>query len=123
MFEKSKWIAYSTDSITDGSFLLRKKFRIEKDIRNVENRATNCVARNISRSVEAAQEHISAIEKLMGSGKMDTLSNELRYTAKLRIENESATLTELALMHEPPLTKSGLNGRLKRLLKAANEED
>ena len=95
---------------------------IEKNIRNAENRATNCVARNISRSVEAAREHIIAIENLQNSGKMDLLPDELRYTAKLRIENESATLTELALMHEPPLTKSGLNGRLKRLLKAAKED-
>ena len=96
---------------------------IEKHIRNAENRATNCVARNISRSIDAAREHITAIEKLQNSGKIDTLPDELRYTARLRIENESATLTELALMHEPPLTKSGLNGRLKRLLKAANEEE
>ena len=95
---------------------------IERDIRNVENRATNCVARNISRSVEAAQEHISAIESLQKNGKLDALPDELRYTARLRVENESATLTELALMHEPPLTKSGLNGRLKRLMKAAREE-
>jgi len=94
---------------------------IERDIRNVENRATNCVARNISRSVGAAREQISAIERLIETRKLDQLTEELRYTARLRIENDSASLSELAMLHEPPITKSGLNGRLKRLMEAAEK--
>ena len=94
---------------------------IERDIRNSENRATNCVARNISRSVEAAQRQICAIEKLYVSRKIDTLSDELRETARLRMENESASLLELALLHQPPISKSGLNRRLSRLLEEAEE--
>ena len=92
---------------------------IERDIRNNENRATNCVARNISRSVDAAQKHIAAIERLQATKKLDGLPEELRYTARLRMENESASLYELALMHEPPITKSGLNRRLCRIMEAA----
>ena len=94
---------------------------IEKNIRNAVNRTTNCESGNISRAVAAAQEHLAAIEKLKSEGRFDALPDDLRYTAHLRAENESASLTELALMHEPPLTKSGLNGRLKRLMKAAEE--
>ena len=94
---------------------------IEKNIRNSVNRTTNCESGNISRAVEAAQEHLAAIEKLQREGRFDALPADLRYTARLRTENESASLTELALMHEPPLTKSGLNGRLKRLMKAAHD--
>ena len=94
---------------------------IERDIRNNENRATNCVARNISRSVVAAQKQINAIERLMESKRIESLDEELRYTAKLRIENESASLSELAQLHEPPISKSGLNGRLKKLVDAAEK--
>ena len=94
---------------------------IEREIRNNENRATNCVARNISRSVEASRRQISAIETLIATRKIDTLSEELRTTARLRMENADASLMELALMHQPPLTKSGLNRRLGRLLEEAEE--
>ena len=95
---------------------------IERDIRNNENRATNCVARNISRSVGAAQKQIIAIEQLIETGKIEKLPEELRYTARLRVENDSASLSELAEMHIPPITKSGLNGRLRRIMEAAEEE-
>ncbi|MBQ9086084.1 MAG: DNA-binding protein WhiA [Clostridia bacterium] len=96
---------------------------IERDIRNNENRATNCVARNISRSVGAAKKQREAVERLIRSGRLEGLSEELRYTARLRIENESATLTELALLHQPPISKSGLNRRLTKLIEAAEECD
>ena len=94
---------------------------IEHDIRNVENRATNCVARNISRAVNASQKHIAAIEYLRAAGKLSLLSEELIYTATLREENDSASLSELAMLHNPPITKSGLNQRLNKILKCAEE--
>lgn len=94
---------------------------IERDIRNQENRATNCVARNISRAVGAAQKHIAAIECLRESGKLFSLSEELRQTAELRVEYDSASLAELASLHTPPITKSGLNQRLTKLLAAARD--
>jgi DNA-binding protein WhiA len=96
---------------------------IERDIRNNENRATNCVARNISRSVGAAQKHVSAIESLIESKRFDRLPEELRYTAKLRLENDSASLYELSLLHDPPITKSGLNRRLAKIMEIANETE
>lgn len=95
---------------------------IERDIRNNENRATNCVTRNISRAVGAASRHIEAINYLYESGKDGFLSEELAYTARLRLENASATLSELAMLHEPPITKSGLNGRLSKILAVAEEQ-
>lgn len=94
---------------------------IERDIRNNENRATNCVARNISRSVSAAQKQLAAIEKLRETGKLESLPEELQYTAGLRVENESASMTELAALHDPPISKSGLNGRLQKLMEAAEK--
>ena len=94
---------------------------IEHDIRNIENRATNCVARNISRSVEASVKQIGAIEAIRKRGKLQKLGEELRYTARLRIENPSLTLSELALIHEPPISKSGLNRRLTKIMEEAQK--
>lgn len=90
-------------------------------IRNDENRATNCVLRNIQRSVAATGRHIEAIELLCASGRFELLSEELKYTARLRREYDSATLSELAEMHEPPISKSGLNRRLEKIVELANE--
>jgi len=88
---------------------------IEKDIRNYENRATNCVATNISKSVSASQKHIAAIRRLERAGQLQALSDELYETAMLRLFHEEATLTELALLHQPPISKSGLNHRLQKI--------
>lgn len=94
---------------------------IERDIRNNENRATNFVAKNISRSVNATQRQIIAINKLIAHKKLDKLPLELVETAYLRVENDDLSLSELALMHEPPISKSGLNHRLEKLCLAADE--
>lgn len=94
---------------------------IERDIRNNENRATNCVTRNISASVAATRRHIDAIRYLMDTEKSALLSDELLYTAVLRLENDSASLSELAMLHQPPISKSGLNGRLSKILAVAEE--
>ena len=96
---------------------------IERDIRNNENRATNCVAKNISKSVGAAKRQRDAVETLIRLGRLDTLSEELRYTARLRMEYASATLSELAMVHQPPISKSGLNRRLSKLIEAAEEAE
>ena len=93
---------------------------IERDIRNNENRATNFVAKNISKTVEATQRQISAINKIISSNRFDMLSSELKETAVLRLENDDVSLSELALMHEPPISKSGLNHRLEKICREAD---
>ena len=93
---------------------------IERSFRNDINRSTNCVASNISKAVSASRKYAEAIEKLQECGDFDKLDDDLRYTARLRLENPSVSLKELAQMHEPPISKSGLNGRLNRILAAAS---
>ena len=94
--------------------------RIEREIRNNENRATNCDTRNISRTVAATGRQIEAIEKLSACGRLDSLPPELRTTAKLRLEYPEVSLKTLADLHNPPVTKSGLNHRLQKLLEEAD---
>ena len=95
---------------------------IEKNIINREKRATNCDTKNIARSVEATHKHIEAIEYLQSSGAILKLDSALQYTAQLRMENPSVSLKELASMHNPSITKSGLNGRLSKIIEKYKEE-
>ncbi len=95
--------------------------KIERDIRNNENRATNCDARNIARSVGATQLQIAAIETLALAGTLETLSADLYATAMLRMEYSEDSLAELAARHEPPISKSGLNHRLATLRELADK--
>ena len=94
---------------------------IEREIRNNENRATNCVTSNIKRTVGASRRHVDAIRYLEKKDRLALLSDELEYTARLRVQNEDASLSELALLHNPPISKSGLNARLSKILAIADE--
>lgn len=94
---------------------------IEKEIRNNENRATNCVAKNIARTVDAVAKQIAAVEKLRDHGVLDSLPDDLRMTGELRLKHDEASLSELASYHLPPISKSGLNHRLSRLMEMAEK--
>lgn len=88
---------------------------IEKDIRNNCNRVVNCEAANIRRTVSSARKHLDAINGLKACGKFNLLSEELQITAELRAANEDVSLGELAVLHEPAVTKSCVNHRLKKI--------
>ena len=94
---------------------------IYRDIGNSEHRATNCISGNINRAVIAGSRHRASCEYLIehvGEGEIDS---GLRTTAILRIENPTVSLSELAELHVPPLTKSGINHRLKKIAELAEK--
>ena len=93
--------------------------RIERDIIVQENRAVNCESVNIAKSVATAQKQLRAIEIIENAGLLEKIGSELTESAKLRLENHSASLSELASMHEPPITKSTLNNRFAKIMKMA----
>lgn len=95
---------------------------VEKNLRNTENRATNCVAKNISKSVSAAALQVAAIEALIANGMFDELADELKKTAKLRLEYPDISLSELMELHIPTISKSGLNHRLSKLIDEAKRK-
>lgn len=95
--------------------------KIEKDWRNDANRKTNCDSANVDKAVAAAQGQLSALRALEEQGLLDTLPGKLRETALLRQANPSATLSELAELHAPPLSKSAINHRLRKLMSMAAE--
>ena len=96
--------------------------KIEKEMKNKINRIVNCDNANTSKIVEAAQNQIAAIRRLEERGLLETLPEKLRQTAALRMENPESNLMELAALFDPPLTKSALNHRLRKLCELANEE-
>lgn len=119
---KSEWIENILAFAGAGQSVFESmNAKIEKEIRNAENRATNCVTHNIVSTVRASARSREAIELIKKRGKLQSLPQELRQTALLRLENPEASLVNLARMHTPPITKSGLNHRLEKLMEIACE--
>ena len=90
--------------------------KVEKDLRNGVNRRVNCETANLGKAVDAAQEQLAAIRRLEASGRYSELPEKLRTTAQLRKEHPEATLLELAQMQDPPLTKSAINHRMRKIM-------
>ena len=95
--------------------------RLEKELNNKVNRRCNCDDANTSKVVEAAQEQLAAIRKLRARGQLEGLPGKLRQAAAAREEHPESALTELAEMMEPPITKSAMSHRLKKLVELAGE--
>ena len=97
--------------------------RLEHELNNQVNRRCNCDDANITKVVEASQEHMNAIRILRERNQFDQLPEKLKQAAKVREENPEASLTELAGMIEPKISKPAMNHRLKRLVELAREEN
>lgn len=85
------------------------------------NRQVNCDAANLEKAVDAAQSQIKSIRFLESQQLLEDLPEKLKETAKLRLENPHCTLTELADFFSPPLSKSALNHRLRKLMALAQQ--
>ena len=90
--------------------------RAEKELRNGVNRRVNCEAANLDKAVDAAQEQLEAIRRLYALDRVESLSAQLKETIILRETYPELTLSQLAEEFEPPVTKSCLNHRLRKLV-------
>jgi len=95
--------------------------RITKEMRGDANRVSNCVSANLQRSVNAAQKQIADIRYIEKTRGIASLSEKLRETAQLRLENPELPLSELAQLFDPPIGRSGLNHRLEKLSQIAED--
>ncbi len=128
---KSNFVIYMKDSeeIADAltalgatdSALALYAIKVEKDMKNQINRRVNCETANLTKTANAAAIQIQAINKLLNSFKAADLTPPLAELAKLRLENPEASLTELGTMLTEPISKSGVNRRLKKLIQLADE--
>lgn len=93
--------------------------KAEKQLRGGVNRRVNCDAANLDKTVDAAMEQMEAIRRVEETVGLDGLPDKLREAAALRRQNPEMTLSELAALCDPPVTKSAFNHRLRKLMAMA----
>lgn len=96
--------------------------KIYKDIRNLTNRRINFENANLSKTATAAFDQMQAIEAIKENGIYPTLTDELKQIANIRYENPDASLRDIGEMCSPPLSRSAVNHRLKKLISLAKGE-
>lgn len=95
--------------------------RIMKEMRNSVNRQVNCETANISKTVNAAVRQIEDIEYIRAKKGLESLPDNLKEIALLRLEYPDVSLKELGTYLDPPVGKSGVNHRLRRITEIAAE--
>lgn len=95
--------------------------KINADLRNETKRMVNCETNNIRKAVSASGRQIQAIVQLEKSNLLSSLPDELERTARLRLMYPDLSLTQLAAVSVPPVSKSGLSHRLKRIMDFCEE--
>ncbi len=97
------------------SLMQLESLRVEKEVRNSINRKVNCEAANISKTVYAASKQIEDILFLQKNYGLSNLPDHLRQMAEVRLEHPENSLQELGKYLNPPVGKSGVNHRLRKL--------
>ena len=101
--------------------LVFEEVKIMRETRNDLNRANNAETANIARTISASMKTINNIIKIMDTVGLEILPAELRQIAQLRIANPDYSIQQIADNIEPPLTKSGVNHRLRKINKIADD--
>ena len=123
------WVLYGKDAQTISDFLLRaqadqelllfEEWRVEKSVLNQVNRVVNCDSANAQRLADSSAQQREAIRRLMQDSSYELLSEALKEAAEARIQHPELSLLELGRLMDPPIGKSGMNHRLKKLLDRA----
>lgn len=101
------------------SLMNLENVRILKEMRNSVNRKVNCETANISKTVNAAVKQVEDIEYIRENAGLDSLPDNLKEMALLRLEHPEAPLGELGTYLNPPVGKSGVNHRLRKISEIA----
>ncbi len=130
VIRKSEYVVYlkQSDAICDilatmgatDAMLELCNVKILKDVRNNITRKVNCDTANIAKTAEAAAVQLQAIRKIQKKQGLESLPESLEQMARLRLENPEANLAELGEMLSSPISKSGVNHRLKKIIKIAD---
>lgn len=95
--------------------------KVDKEIRNGANRAMNCDMANVNKTLDAVAAHQEAIEKLEKAHVLDKLPEKLQETARMRLQNPELPLAQLAALFDPPISKSCLNHRIRKIMEEARK--
>lgn len=105
-----------------GASMAVMQAKMLKEVRNQVNRQTNFEAANISKTAFAAARPIQALQRLLDTGgSFDSLPEQLRALARLRYDNPDLSLRQLGEALDPPLSRSGVNHRLRRITELAEK--
>jgi len=128
---KAKYVVYlkRAEELSDmltllgaaASVLQLENVRIKKDVSNQVNRLINCDSSNINRTMDAAEAQIQDIRYLDEEIGLDKLPKSLREIAEVRVSNPATSLSGLGELMSPPLGKSGVNARLRKLSEIARK--
>jgi DNA-binding protein WhiA len=105
--------------LANKSLLALESMRVEKSIANNVNRKVNFETANLNKTVDAAQSQIEAIKYISQSVGLSFLTGPLEEIARLRLENENLSLAEIGELLTPPIGKSGVNHRLRKIYRIA----
>ena len=124
--QKGKFVIYSSNSTVAEDFFASigmntaafafMNSKIEKELKTSAKRVANCEMNNISKSVNASMKYIHAIESLEKANMLSTLPEELEKTARLRLRYSDYSLSRLASVFTPPISKPGLSHRLNKIV-------
>lgn len=103
------------------SLLELENIRIMKEMRNNVNRLVNCETANLSKTVNAAVRQVESIKLIQREIGLSRLPKNLKEIAEIRLNFPDESLKELGQMLDPPVGKSGVNHRLRRIEKIAGE--
>ncbi len=95
--------------------------KVEKQLRNQVNRQVNCEAANVIKASNAAAEQIAVIRRALDQCGWELFPDTLHETIRLRLEDPTASLAELAARSDPPISKPGMSHRLRRIVSIARE--
>ena len=96
--------------------------QIEKDRNNKDNRTQNCITANVDKTIAASTQQSRAIVKIKDTPKWDSLDETTKLIAQLRLDNFDMSLSEIGERMTPPMTKSSVNRRMKKLIDLAEEK-
>lgn len=99
----------------NSSVLKFEEVRVIREMKNNVNRLVNCETANLSKTINTSVEQVKIIQQLKKQGKFNSLPDDLKELAKLREENQNATLDELGNMLKKPISKSTVSHRFKKI--------
>ncbi len=121
-FKEGQAIADFLASVGAHNSLLRfESVRVDKELRNTVNRVVNCDTANAKRQADACARQSSVLETLLEHTAAAQIPKELLEAARLRIENPGMSIKDLGDLMTPPIGKSGMNHRLRKLEEIAQD--
>ena len=131
LIRNNGYVVYSKDaeSVEDfvgtmganNAFMTVMQTRAIKDLKNQINRRSNFESANMSRSIEAGLKQVSLIEAVLEKISLEDMTADLSELCKLRLDNPDISLDELGKLVNPPLSRSAVSRRFKKLEKIAEE--